>query len=77
MARTQAVNQQKKAAAASNTTAATSTAPAAAAALRTSAKRSPAKPSVTSDPATKKNKILKAPAGESEKSPEISVIRKK
>ena len=71
--RTQAVNQQKKAAAASNTTAATSTAPAAAAALRTSAKRSPAKPSVTSDPATKKTKILKAPAGESEKSPEKEI----
>ena len=73
MARTQAVNQQKKAAAASNTTAATSTAPAAAAALRTSAKRSPAKPSVTSDPATKKTKILKAPAAESEKSPEKEI----
>ena len=74
MARPQAVNQQKRAAAASNTTAATSTAPAAAAALRTSsAKRSPVKPKVISDRATKKAKVLPALATDRDRSPEKEI----
>ena len=74
MARSQALNQQKKALAASKTTAATSTAPAATAALRTSsAKRSPVKPKVISDRATKKAKVLPALATDRDRSPEKEI----
>jgi hypothetical protein len=58
MARPQAVNQQKKAVAASNTTA---------------AKRSPVKPKVTSDRATKKAKLIPALATDRDRSPEKEI----